>query len=407
MTFKGKALAIALAAGIAGWVGPAAAAQGAAPAAIKISREASKAIMDLQTAVKGGDYASLPGKVAAANAAAKTADDRFAIARLQYEAAVAQKDEGAKAAAVDAMLATGRAPAELANALRIDQASRRLATKDYAGVSGVADQLLASDPNNVDAMMLKAESLIGLGRAADGVALMQKAIAAQTAAGKPVPKDWNKRLVGLAYNNKLPVAGELALAWVKTDPTPTNWRDAITIYQTTANVDEANQIDLYRLQRAAGALNSEADYYRYANSAATKGFPGEAKAVMEEGFASGKLQRNKAGIRELYASVSGKTAADKASLAASERSALSGSAARPALVTGDAYLGYGDYAKAAALYRAALGKSGVDKDMANLRLGIALARSGDKAGATAALSGVGGTSAPVAKLWLAWLGTQA
>jgi TolA-binding protein len=77
------------------------------------------------------------------------------------------------------------------------------------------------------------------------------------------------------------------------------------------------------------------------------------------------------------------------------------------MVTADAYYGYGDYSKAAELYRAALGKSGVDKDLANLRLGMSLARAGDKAGATAALNAAGGAQAEVAKFWLAYLATKA
>ena len=56
---------------------------------------------------------------------------------------------------------------------------------------------------------------------------------------------------------------------------------------------------------------------------------------------------------------------------------------------------------------AALGKDGVDKDLANLRLGMALARGGDKAGAEAALKAAGGAQAEVAKLWLTYLATKA
>jgi TolA-binding protein len=77
------------------------------------------------------------------------------------------------------------------------------------------------------------------------------------------------------------------------------------------------------------------------------------------------------------------------------------------MVTGEAYYGYGDYQKSAELFRAALGKQGVDKDLANLRLGMALARAGDKAGATAALNAAGGAQAEVAKLWLTYVSTAA
>ena len=51
----------------------------------------------------------------------------------------------------------------------------------------------------------------------------------------------------------------------------------------------------------------------------------------------------------------------------------------------------------------ALAKSGGDADRLNLHLGMALARQGDKAGATAALNKVGGTDAELAKYWLVYV----
>jgi len=68
---------------------------------------------------------------------------------------------------------------------------------------------------------------------------------------------------------------------------------------------------------------------------------------------------------------------------------------------GDRYYAAGNYAKAAALYRQGLAK-GSDANLTNLRLGEALARSGDKAGAVSALSAVGGELAELAKLWLVY-----
>ena len=50
------------------------------------------------------------------------------------------------------------------------------------------------------------------------------------------------------------------------------------------------------------------------------------------------------------------------------------------------------------------GGSGVDAAAANTRLGIALARSGDKAGAVQALAQVSGPRASAAKLWTAYAG---
>ena len=411
MVYNARALGVALAIGLSAAAAPALAAQ--EPAAesgapqIKLSKGASKAIVELQNAVNANDFANVPAKAAAATAVATTPDDRYAIAQLQLRAAIAQKNDAATAAAIEAMLASGRTPAASVGNLRINLAKLKYGAKDYAGASTLLETIIASEPNNADALVLLAESRNAQGRAADAVPLLQKAIAARTAAGQPVPKDWSRRAVALAYNAKLPDAAPLALEMAKSDPTPTNWRDAIRIYAEMNKIAEADLIDVYRLQRAAGALKGDADYFRYANSASTKGLSGEAKAVLDEGFASNAIKRTTPAFSALYPLVSGKVPADKASLPATEKSALAASAARPALVTGDAYLGYGDYAKAAALYRAALTKSGADKDLINLRLGIALARSGDKAGATAAFNAAGGTRAPIAKLWLTWLGTQA
>ena len=406
-----RALAVALAIGLSGAPAPALAAQEtpAQPAApqIKLSKGAAKAVQELQAAVNANDFASVPAKAAAASAVAKTPDDQYAIAQLQLRAAIAQKNDAATASALEAMLATGRTPPGSIGNLRLNLGKLKYAAKDYAGASTQLEAVIAAEPNNADALVLLAETRNAQGRTADAVPLLQKAIAARTAAGQPVPKDWSRRAVAFAYNSKSGDASEMALQMAKSDPSPTNWRDAIRIYIESNKIADADLIDVYRLQRAAGALKGEADYFRYANGASVKGLPGEAKAVLDEGFASNSIKKTAPAFSGLYPAVSGKVAADKASLPGAEKSALAAAAARPAMVTGDAYLGYGEYAKAAALYRAALTKSGADKDLINLRLGIALARSGDKAGATAAFNAVSGSRAAVAKLWLAWLGTQA
>jgi uncharacterized protein HemY len=104
-------------------------------------------------------------------------------------------------------------------------------------------------------------------------------------------------------------------------------------------------------------------------------------------------------MKSYYGLATAKAAGDRASLDSQAKAALASPAAKQAMVLGEAYYGYGDYAKAAAMFRAAQGKSGVDAELANLRLGMALAASGDKAGATAALALVTGPRAEIAKYW--------
>ena len=70
---------------------------------------------------------------------------------------------------------------------------------------------------------------------------------------------------------------------------------------------------------------------------------------------------------------------------------------------GDRYYGMGNYSKAAEIYRQVAAKPGADKELANLHLGMALARAGDKAGATAALQWRDGGRADIAKFWLLYV----
>ncbi len=83
------------------------------------------------------------------------------------------------------------------------------------------------------------------------------------------------------------------------------------------------------------------------------------------------------------------TAADLESAAKVSASAIN------LLLIGDRYYGMGNYAKAAEVYRQVLTKSDADKELANLHLGMALARAGDKAGATAALNAVTGSRSDI------------
>ena len=96
------------------------------------------------------------------------------------------------------------------------------------------------------------------------------------------------------------------------------------------------------------------------------------------------------------------------SLAPTEKKALAAADGKLAAVTGEAYYGQGNYAKAVELYRAALQKGGVNADEVNTRLGIALAAQGNKAEAKAAFANVkGAPRADLAAFWTAWLDSQA
>jgi hypothetical protein len=134
------------------------------------------------------------------------------------------------------------------------------------------------------------------------------------------------------------------------------------------------------------------------------GLPGEEQTVLESGIRAGKLGGTEA--PQMLRSASAHIAEDRASLASSEQKARSAATGTIAANTAAAYAGYGDYAKAADLYRLALQKGGVDPNVVNTRLGIVLALGGRKAEAEAAFHAVTGPRTELAALWLTWLSTR-
>ena len=385
----------------------AAASAQAAAKAPKISSGARKEIVALQTAVNAKDVATIPTALAAAKAKAKSKDDLYAIGQLQLKAAVDANDNAAIVNGLNAVLSSGFLDPADTLPLYMNLGKIQYNAKSYEPAAAAFEQVLKLNPNDVDATVMLAETRNGQGRTAEAVAMIQKAIAARTAAGQKSEENWYKRAVALAFNGNLPNVSEVGRQWVAAYPSPKSWRDTIRIYQTSSKLDDAALIDSMRLAQATGALAGENDYFRYANTLVTKGFAGEAKLVLEQGFSAKAIDRNKATFSQLYSLASTKSQGDRASLDGAAASAKAAPAARQAMTTGEAYYGYGDYQKAADLFRAALDKQGVDKDLANLRLGMSLARAGDKAGATAALNAAGGAQAEVAKLWMTYLNTTA
>jgi len=279
--------------------------------------------------------------------------------------------------------------------------------KQFPQAIAAFEKVQQLEPGNQEIIPLLAQARSVGGNPADAVATLRQAIAQQSANGAKAPEDLYKRTISVAYKAKLPVTAEISRQWVAAYPTAANWSDAIRIYRNLNNTDEAATLDLFRLTRAAKAMKDDGDYDRYAYLALSKGYPGEAKLVLEEGVAAGVVNVSKSPFKEEMEQAKAKSAGEAASLGTAATKGLSAPTAKAALANGDLLYGYGEYAKAAEIFRAALKKPGADANLINLHLGMALARSGDKAGATAALNAVTGPRAEVAKYWLTYVSTLA
>jgi len=373
----------------------------------ELSKEERAALAPFQQAVQAKDYAKAATLLPAAQAAAKGTDARFILANLQLQMALDNKDEAAQAVAIEAMLASGGTPA--ADQPRLYRALAQLYTntKQTDRARAALARLAQLEPNNPDIMIVQAES-IAASNPAEAVSMLQKAIAAKKGAGEAVPENWYKRALKFAYEGKLmPQSLQISRDLVSAYPTPSNWRDALTIYRQSTQLDKQMETDTLRLLRAAKAMKGDSDYFALASNLNDMGLPGESKAVIDEGTAARAINPGKDYFKALLATTSGRVAADRASLGSLETRAKAAPNGRLALSTADALYGYGEYARAAALYRMAIQKGGIDNNVANLRLGAALAQAGQKAEAEAALKAVTGNRQALAGYWLILLSQRA
>jgi tetratricopeptide (TPR) repeat protein len=370
---------------------------------IRPSSGALKAIIELQTAVNKNDVANIPAKIAAAQAVAKTKEDKYIIGQLMVKSALASKDNAALSAAIDWIAASGYIDSAKVAGLYMGLGSTFYNTKDFVRAQAAFERAASLTPRDPEPLINIAEARFSMGQKADAVTTFQRAIQATIAAGQKPREDIYKRTVQIAYEAQTAAAIDAGRQWVAAYPSPNSWHNAIAIYRNLTKPDVEGTLGLLRLMQATNALEGAADYSLFASAAADQSNFNEAKTVIDQGIAARQVDPASPLFRDIVAGLKTKPIATEADLSAALKMAPNPTAQ---IRIGDRFYGLGNYAKAAEVYRAAMGKPGVDPNVANLHLGMALARAGDKAGATAALNAVTGPRADIAKFWLLYLSTH-
>lgn len=404
------AVAAALALGLAG----------TAPALAKKKEEAPKsgaqfssgfrqAAQPLQQALSGGDVAAAQAALPAAQQAASTPDDKYNLGIMMFQLGQKANNPDLQTQGVDMAVQSGKATPEVSGQLLNFKGVTAYNKGDLAGADAAFTQIFQANPNDGDNAILLAQTKVREKQTAQALPIIDKAIEAKKASGQPVPQDWYQRALAIAYDGKMPAeTAKYGQMLVTNYPSTTTWRTALQTYRDTNKIDQASDLDTLRLMRAAGALAGERDYYEYANLANDRGYPGEAKAVIDEGMNSrmvdqGALSvKNSKALNEIKNLAAPKIAADKASLPTQAKAASAALDGKKALNVGDAYLGYNMFPQAADMFKLAIQKGGVDAGTANLRLGEALARTGQKAPADQAFAAVTGPRQTLGQFWTIW-----
>lgn len=371
---------------------------------LTISKEERAALAPVQKAIDAQDWAGAAAALPAAQAAVSGADAKYVLAGMQLKIAIGTKNVPGQMAGIDALIASGGVPAASLPGLYRNLAGLAADTKNQPREEAAYQRLLELNPTDAEASILLAQIKGKQGKTQEALRLAGSAIEATRASGQPVKENWYRYALKLAYEAKLgPQSLKTSQDLLAAYPTAENWRTMLLVYRDLSNLDKEGRRDLLRLMHASKALTGDKDWYDLAEGLDVDGLPGEAKAVLDEGGRLKAIDLGSSAFAPVLSAATKKYGEHRASLAESEAKAKTSTTGALALRIGEVAYGFGEYAKAAALFRTAISKGSVDTNMANTRLGMALALAGQKAEAEAAFKAVQGPRAELAGYWLMWL----
>lgn len=416
---RNLALAIALASGGAMLVSPAFTDAAHAQkkdkkkeeAKAQYSKEFLAAYKPLETALAapGADIAALKPQLMALVSMAVSADEKQAAGGMIYNAGANSKDMALQLQGMELLLASGKVAVEQVGRYNFTAYQLANEQKNYAKArqylqAAIDTNFSTERISTADLEITMAEIDFSEGKHAAGLDYLNKAIAHRKANGQPVDNAWYRRGITVAYSNQVvPQIYDLVVQWVGDYPTEDNWRDAVNLTRNLNNFGGPEALDLLRLARRVGALRDKQDYILYIEAADARRLPKEVKDLIDQAYAAGAVSKDDIYVADSLTTANGRIKTDMAELPVLEKDANAASAGlRTVFAAGDAFLSYGEYAKAAGFYQKTLGMAGVERNTALTRLGIAQIGAGDYAAAQATLAQVDGARAPIAKLWSAY-----
>lgn len=365
-----------------------------------LSREVREAAEQAQAAIAQSNFPAATNFLNQAAAAVRTDGDRYVLATMQLDVANRTFNTAAQVTAINALLASPLIGA----AQRADLYYHRARISYHAqnGDAARADLQAAinAGTSNPRIYVAMASLVDETGDHANALVLVERAFEIHRTAGLATPVDWYRRAINMAQGlNDVGRISAYGQAMLAEHPTQRNWRDVLIQHRTTYAADPEAALDLWRLQDAVGALTGEFDYRDYARVANGRQLPAEIERVVRAGRANSMLDGGNSEIATLDRGTTAAAQNLRSALPRRAQAAAGAATGANAMSAADSYISLGEYAAAIPLYRLAIEKGSVDTELANIRLGIALARTGDFAGARTALDQVVGPRASIARLW--------
>jgi tetratricopeptide (TPR) repeat protein len=229
---------------------------------------------------------------------------------------------------------------------------------------------------------------------------------AEKASRRP-PEDALKYLAG-CYSQLNDVAGQIwALEKLVTYyPRKEYWAELIARSEKRGNLSEGLMLDLWRLKLVTGTVETAADYMQAATLALAAGYPAEAEAMLDKGYAGGALGSgaNAESQRRLKDLVAHQVAEGRKTLGAASPpvGASAPESGSPQVNAGFALVTYGEVARGIAMMEQGVQQPSSNRPQVDrLHLGIAYLSAGRKTDAIAMLKTITGAhgAAYLGRLW--------
>lgn len=369
----------------------------------KVSPAVAKTLQAAQNASKAKKWGECLSNLRTADGAAgKTAYDSFIINELTAFCALSSNDVATATAAMQTNLSSPFAADKVAQRTR-DLAKVHFNARNYAKTIEIGRGAIKSGYADADTFLVVAQSYYQQNDYKNAREFTGSWIRDLEKRGQR-PKE---NAIQIYVTSCMRLKDEACTAagfekLVTYYPDPAGWANLMQSLFATRN--DAAAFNAYRLATEVGAMRTGDDYTEMAQRAIEKGLPGEAQAALEAGFARKAFTEKRDVDRNtrLLATAKERAAADRAALAKADKEAAAGKSADADLRVGQAYMSYGQYAAAVAAIQRGIAKGNAsDPAEAQMVLGIAQLKAGNRSEATKAFRAVKGDAdiQRVAKLW--------
>jgi tetratricopeptide (TPR) repeat protein len=320
----------------------------------------------------------------------------------------AQQKKYSQAAVVfERMINSGQMPPDQVDDRTKVVAQMYFQEKDYKKAVELSKKWLEKHPNNEEMSVVLGQSYYLLNDFKNSGTVMSSVVNNLEKAGQ-TPKENYIQLVLSSYykqDQTGPGVADALKKMVRYYPKPEYWENLLDIYRRKKSTDRVT-LGYYRLMNDVGVLKDRGDFQEASQLAIEAGVPGEAQQIMQKGIESGPLKtddKTEAGRYDRLLQAAAKQATtDRASLAQQAKDAEKATQGQPDVGLGQAYISYGMYDEAIAAIQRGLKKGGVtDADEAQISLGIAYLKKGQKDQARQAFKAVKPDSKwnELAELW--------